>query len=152
MFRRLLYLLKAVIPGSMKCCSPSSVSSSKPGLHPGTISSCGSDATVLYCVEQTWSIPSIRTSAFLSHTGWLESLTLLPTVMHHTRMLYGLALAFPHLRSPLCVAEWLDTSFCRRVKLAYSWQTLANMILQLTFQLYYKVPFTQQWKPNMHWN
>lgn len=116
MFRRLLCLPKPGILGSMKCCSPSSVSSSKAGLHPGTISSNGSDATVLYCVEQTWSFPPPERVHFsLSHASWLESFDI---TTHrrapHENALYGLALAFPHLCSPLCAAEWLDNSFCRR--------------------------------------
>lgn len=47
------YLLRVVIPSSVKCSSLFSMSSFKPGFHPGTASSSGSDATVLYIVEQT---------------------------------------------------------------------------------------------------
>lgn len=72
MFRRLLYLLKAVIPGSMKCCLPSSLSSSKPGLHPTTISSSSSIASSVRCRANV--INSLRPkeciSTYCRLAGW----------------------------------------------------------------------------------
>lgn len=98
MFYRHLYLLKAVVPGSMKCCS-SSESSLSPWLHQDAIFPCGSHATVLcsslYYVGANV-IDSLSPKKCISIYHTLAGELDITTCHHapHENVFYGLALAF----------------------------------------------------------